>query len=202
MFVKVCGLLTQADVEVAADAGADAVGFVFAESVRKIGVDDARGLAARVPAHMLTVGVFKGVSAAQAGEIATRVHLDAIQLHGDYPREAFAELADHPAKLIRATTLTPGTDTATGAYGEDMLLLDSPVAGSGERWDLTALSDPPTGKWLLAGGLDPANVATAIATVNPWGVDVSSGVESSRGVKDHGLIREFIAAAREAAPVG
>ncbi|MDQ3406250.1 MAG: phosphoribosylanthranilate isomerase [Actinomycetota bacterium] len=202
MFVKVCGLRTQADVKAAADAGADAVGFVFAESVRKISVDDARRLAARTPANILTVGVFRDIPAAMAGEIATTVHLDAIQLHGDYPRAAFAELADHPAMLIRATALKPETNITVGAYGEELLLLDSPAPGSGKRWDLAELTNRPTGKWLLAGGLTPANVATAIATANPWGVDVSSGVESSRGVKDPGLIREFVAAARESAPIG
>lgn len=200
MFVKVCGLRTAADVDTAVEAGADAIGFVFAErSVRRVDPELAARLAARVPEDVLTVGVFSDVSATAAGEIAVAAGLQAVQLHGDYPHAAFAELAGVPVRLIRATALKPTTDVEVGAFGEDMLLLDSPVAGSGERWDLTTLDGArPAGKWILAGGLDPANVGAAIAASRPWGVDVSSGVESSRGVKDHGLIRDFVKAARSA----
>jgi phosphoribosylanthranilate isomerase len=197
MFVKVCGLRTTTDVATAVEAGADAVGFVFAESVRRVEVDVARALVASVPDHVLTVGVFAGVSAAEAGTIALEAGVGAVQLHGDYPPSAFQELAGLPVRLVRATTLGPDTDMTVGAYGEDMLLLDSPVAGSGSRWDLSLLGPSrPQGPWLLAGGLDPGNVGEAIAAARPWGVDVSSGVESSRGVKDRSLIRSFVAAAR------
>jgi phosphoribosylanthranilate isomerase len=197
MFVKVCGLRTAEDVATAVDAGADAVGFVFTESPRRVEVDVARRLVASVPSHVLTVGVFRGVSAGEAGEVGLDAGVGAVQLHGDYPASAFAELAGLPVRLVRATTLSPDTDVAVGAYGEDMLLLDSPVAGSGERWDLALLAQArPQGQWLLAGGLDPSNVSAAISAARPWGVDVSSGVESSRGVKDQSLIREFVEAAR------
>jgi phosphoribosylanthranilate isomerase len=199
VFVKVCGLRTQAEVEVAVSAGADSIGFVFAKSVRQVDAATVRLLTAGVPAAVLTVGVFAGIPAAEAGRIAQEAGVGAVQLHGDYPATAFEELADKPFRLLRATTLTEDTDVTVGAYGEDMLLLDSPVAGSGERWDLSALAhSTPTGNWLLAGGLTPANVATAIHAAKPWGVDVSSGVESERGVKDHALIREFVAAAKSA----
>jgi phosphoribosylanthranilate isomerase len=197
MFVKVCGVRTGVDVATAVSAGADAIGFVFAESVRRIEVDVARRLVAEVPPHVLTVGVFSGVSATEARRIALEAGVTAVQLHGLYPRVAFEELAGYPFRLVRATTLAADTDVRTGAYGEDMLLLDSPVAGSGVRWDLSRLDRVrPQGHWLLAGGLTPANVAAAIDAARPWGVDVSSGVESSRGVKDPGLIREFVSAAR------
>ena len=131
--------------------------------------------------------------------MAVRAGLRALQLHGDYPPESYPMLAGVPVKLIRATALTPRTDIRAGAYGEDMLLLDSRVPGSGQRWDLSRLRrNRPQGPWLLAGGLTPDNVAAAIAAASPWGVDVSSGVESERGVKDHRRIREFIANARAA----
>ncbi len=199
MFVKVCGLRTAEDVSTAVDAGADAVGFVFAESVRRVDVDVARELVAEVPAHVLTVGVFLKQPAAEARETALAAGVGAIQLHGDYPASAFEELRDLQVKLVRATTLREDTDVTVGAYGEDMLLLDSPVAGSGEQWDLALLGGArPQGQWLLAGGLTADNVGTAIQAVRPWGVDVSSGVESSRGVKDPGLIRKFVAAAKSA----
>ncbi|MFC9897483.1 phosphoribosylanthranilate isomerase [Nocardia sp. NPDC127579] len=196
MFVKLCGLRTEEDVATAVDAGADAVGFVLTTSPRRISVDTARRLRAGVPSHMLSVAVVHGISPAEAGELARNSGVDALQLHGSYPRAAFEQLAG--LRLLRATSLTADTDVRTGAYGEEWLLLDSPVAGSGEPWDLTALNTTrPTGRWLLAGGLTPANVAAAITTAHPWGVDVSSGVESSRGVKDHDLMREFVYAARQ-----
>jgi phosphoribosylanthranilate isomerase len=199
VFVKVCGLRTSEDVATAVEAGADAVGFVFAQSVRRVEVDVARRLVADVPANILTVGVFKDVSAAEAAAVALDAGVGAVQLHGDYPASAFADLTGLPLRLVRATTLREDTDIAVGAYGEDMLLLDSPVAGSGEQWDLSLLAQSrPQGQWLLAGGLTPENVAAAIRAVRPWGVDVSSGVESSRGVKDPALIRSFVAAARAA----
>jgi phosphoribosylanthranilate isomerase len=200
MFVKVCGVRTEVDVATVVAAGADAVGFVLTESVRRVEAGRARLLIAEVPPEILTVGVVHGVPVAEAGRLGLAAGVQAVQLHGGYPRSAFGELAGQPFRLIRATTLGPGTDVRVGAYGEELLLLDSPVAGSGERWDLSLLgAAPPQGKWLLAGGLGPDNVAEAIAAARPWGVDVSSGVESSRGVKDHDLIHRFVAAARSAA---
>ena len=196
MYVKLCGLRTEADVAVAVDAGADAVGFVFTPSARQVDLDTAKRLVAAVPAGVLTVGVFAGVPASEAGSLAVAAGVGAVQLHGDYPREAFAELADLPVDLVRATALRADTDLHVGAYGERYLLLDSPVPGSGHRWELDALATRPDGPWLLAGGLDVANVADAVVRAQPWGVDVSSGIESSRGVKDHGLMRDFVAAAR------
>lgn len=197
MFVKLCGLRTESDVAVAVEAGADAVGFVLTASPRQIDAGLARSLVAQVPAHVLTVAVVRGISPAEAGELALRTGVRALQLHGDYPKTAFDELAHHPFQLVRATALGPGTDVRTGAFGEELLLIDSPVAGSGEQWDITRLQDnPPTGTWVLAGGLSPETVAGAIGVARPWGVDVSSGIESSRGVKDHGRMREFVAAAR------
>jgi phosphoribosylanthranilate isomerase len=189
-------------VAAAVSAGADAIGFVFADSPRRVSAAVARQLAAQIPPHILTVGVFRGITAADAGRIALEARVGAVQLHGPYPPAAFGELAALPVRLVRATALDAHTDVRAGAYGEEMLLLDSPVPGSGQPWDLSALGPArPQGRWLLAGGLTPANVAAAIAAAAPWGVDVSSGVESSRGVKDHGLIRQFVAAAREAGPV-
>ncbi|WP_018682236.1 phosphoribosylanthranilate isomerase [Actinokineospora enzanensis] len=194
MFVKVCGLRTPSDVAVAVAAGADAVGFVFARSPRQVGVAEARELAGQVSDGVVTVGVFKDIDAAEAAEMTAAAGLDMIQLHGDYPHAAFDQLSGK--RLIRATAHTPDTDVHTGAWGEEMLLLDSPAAGSGERWDLSTLDTEPTGRWLLAGGLDPDNVADAVRAARPWGVDVSSGVESARGVKDPELIRRFLAAVR------
>lgn len=199
MYVKLCGLRTPADVAAAVDAGADAVGFVLSASVRQVDVDTARRLVGDVPPHVLSIGVFSGVAAADVRRLAEESGIGAVQLHGDYPRAAFDEVAAAGVPLVRAVALTPDTDVRVGAYGERMLLLDSPRAGSGHRWDLAALDGArPEGQWLLAGGLGVDNVAEAVARARPWGVDVSSGIEASRGVKDHGLMREFVAAARAA----
>ncbi|MFD9700776.1 phosphoribosylanthranilate isomerase [Lentzea sp. NPDC059081] len=202
MFVKLCGLRTESDVAVAVETGADAVGFVLTASPRQIDADLARTLVAAVPDHVLTVAVVRGISAAEAGELALKTGVRALQLHGDYPKEAFDELAGLPFQLVRATALGPATDVRTGAFGEELLLIDSPVAGSGEQWDISRLDENrPSGRWVLAGGLAPETVAGAIGVARPWGVDVSSGIESSRGVKDHARMREFVAAARQAPQV-
>ncbi|MCP3802609.1 phosphoribosylanthranilate isomerase [Allokutzneria sp. A3M-2-11 16] len=192
MFVKICGLKTAADVECAVAEGADAVGFVLAKSPRQISVDEVARL---VPlASVLTVGVFLGQTVAEIRSVVAATGIGAVQLHGSaYTAKDFADLADLGVPLVRATaTDSPIT---VGSYGEDMLILDSPRAGSGEQWAWSALRGQ-TGRWMLAGGLAPHNVAEAIAAVHPWGVDVSSGVEVTRGTKDHALIRDFMKAAR------
>ncbi|MFJ3901622.1 phosphoribosylanthranilate isomerase [Streptomyces sp. NPDC090025] len=205
MFVKVCGLATTADIDVAVDAGADAIGLVISgTSVRGLDRDRAATLAAHARSHtperVLSVLVVNDTPAAEAARLARELDVDALQLHGPaYPEEAFASAAAVFPRLWRATSLKERPDTRVGAYGEDVLLLDSPRAGSGARWDLSLLTDArPEGHWLLAGGLAPDNVAEAIAQARPWGVDVSSGVESAPGVKDHARIRAFVTAARTA----
>ncbi|MEU7527234.1 phosphoribosylanthranilate isomerase [Saccharothrix sp. NPDC042600] len=197
MYVKLCGLRTASDVATAVEAGADAVGFVLTASPRRIDPETASALVREVPPGVLSVGVFRGVEAAEVARLAALTGVGAVQLHGAYPRSAFDEVAALGVPLIRAVSLNAETDVRVGAFGEDMLLLDSPDAGSGHRWDLAALEGArPDGRWLLAGGLDARNVGEAVAQAKPWGVDVSSGVESSRGVKDHGLMRAFVTAAR------
>ncbi|WP_426368380.1 phosphoribosylanthranilate isomerase [Streptomyces sp. E-08] len=203
MFVKVCGLGTTADIDVAVAAGADAVGLVISgTSVRGLDRDQAVRLAAHVPPGVLSVLVVNDTPAVEAARIAAELGFGALQLHGTaYGEEDFAAAAAVFPRLWRATSLSDRPDTRVGAYGEEVLLLDSPRAGSGEPWDLSLLeSARPEGAWLLAGGLAPHNVAEAIGKARPWGVDVSSGVESAPGVKDHDLIRIFVTAAKQAAP--
>ncbi|MEU1226118.1 phosphoribosylanthranilate isomerase [Streptomyces sp. NPDC005828] len=205
MFVKVCGLKTPADIDAAVAAGADAVGLVISgTSVRGLERDHAARLAAHVPEGVLSVLVVNDTPAAEAARIASELGFGALQLHGKaYGEEDFAAAAGIFPRLWRATSLSDRPDTRVGAYGEEVLLLDSPRAGSGEPWDLSLLETArPEGTWLLAGGLAPHNVGEAIGRAHPWGVDVSSGVESAPGVKDHDLIRTFVTAAKSAAPHG
>jgi phosphoribosylanthranilate isomerase len=126
--------------------------------------------------------------------IAEASGIDAVQLHGDYPKDAFTAVADPRWQLIRAVPHS-APDLRVGAYGDSMLIVDAPRAGSGEAWDYESVAGLD-GQWLLAGGLTPSSVAAACQVARPWGVDVSSGVESGRGVKDHALIRAFVAATR------
>lgn len=199
MFVKICGLSTAPDVAAAVVAGADALGFVLTESPRRVEPAAVRRLVEQVPAEVLTVAVFRDEPSEHVRRAVLAAGVGAVQLHGDHPPAVFAELRDLGLRLVRATSASAAAGAACGAFGEDLLILDSPVPGSGEPWDWSELgANPPTGSWMLAGGLSPANVAEAIATARPWGVDVSSGVEVRRGVKDPALIEEFVRRAKAA----
>ncbi|MCX5198705.1 phosphoribosylanthranilate isomerase [Streptomyces sp. NBC_00249] len=195
VFVKICGLKTAHDVDVAVEAGADAVGFVFAPgSPRTIGAREAWELGARVPGGVLTVGVFRGQSVEEVRRLAEESGVRGVQLHGDEGVEYYEALRAPGRTLLRATAEHV---ERCGAYGEDLLLIDAPDPGSGKPWNWGSEEfTAPEGHWLLAGGLTPGNVAQAVAATGAWGVDVSSGVERERGVKDPELIRAFVAAAR------
>ncbi|MCX5147044.1 phosphoribosylanthranilate isomerase [Streptomyces sp. NBC_00320] len=195
LFVKICGLKTANDVDVAVAAGADAVGFVFAAgSPRTIDAAAARELAARVPAGVLTVGVFRGQPVEEVRRLAEESGVRGVQLHGDEGPECYEALRAEGRTLLRATALHVGR---CGEYGEDLLLIDAPDPGSGKPWNWASREfTAPEGRWLLAGGLNPGNVREAVETTGAWGVDVSSGVERERGVKSPDLIRAFIEAAR------
>ncbi|KXP01680.1 phosphoribosylanthranilate isomerase [Tsukamurella tyrosinosolvens] len=195
MFVKVCGLRTPETVDAAVEAGADAVGFVFAPgSVRLISADGAAPLVARVPDGVETVGVFRRQPIDEVLLLAREAGVDTIQLHGDEPEDHFARAAEAGFRTIRA--ISAARFTAAGHAGDERLLIDATVPGSGTTFSPADLPVPPTVDWLLAGGLRPDNVAGLIAAFGPSGVDVSSGVESAPGVKDPALIRAFLAAAR------
>ncbi|MFF7080448.1 phosphoribosylanthranilate isomerase [Streptomyces lavendulae] len=195
LFVKICGLKTARDVDVAVEAGAGAVGFVFAPgSPRTIGAGAARELAARVPAGVLTVGVFRGQSVEEVRRFTEESGVRGVQLHGEEPPAHYEALRVPGRTLLRATALHV---ERCGEYGEDLLLIDAPDPGSGKPWNWgSAEFAAPEGRWLLAGGLNPGNVREAVAATGAWGVDVSSGVESERGVKSPELIRAFVSAAQ------
>lgn len=200
MFVKVCGLSTPESVLAAAEAGADAVGFVLTPSPREVTPAQARDLLAHVPAGIAAVGVFRHEAAADAVALAREAGLEWIQLHGDRSPADVRTVHNAGLKVIRAVTMTAAPD-AFANWGEDLLLVDAAVPGSGEAWDYASVRAKGLAgrRWLLAGGLAPENVAAAAAQADAWGVDVSSGVESARGVKDLARIRDFVAAARSLA---
>ncbi|MDQ0730594.1 phosphoribosylanthranilate isomerase [Arthrobacter sp. B1I2] len=203
MFVKVCGLSTPESVREAVDAGADAVGFVLTASPRVVSPSQAASLLAGVPSGVSPTGVFRHEPVADAIAIARAAGLEWIQLHGPRTRADVATVHDAGMKLIRAITMGAGQDEFED-WGEDLLLIDAAVPGSGEAWDYASVAALPVlqgRNWLLAGGLDAANVGQASAAAHAWGVDVSSGVEASRGVKDPAKIRAFVQAAKAAATV-
>jgi phosphoribosylanthranilate isomerase len=198
MFVKVCGLSTAESVRVAVEAGADAVGFVLTASPRVVSPSQVNTLLADVPAGVAAVGVFRNEPVADAIAIARAAGLEWIQLHADLTPEDVATVHAAGMKLVRAVTMAATAD-AFADWGEELLLIDAAVPGSGEAWDYASMVDVTElqdRNWLLAGGLDPDTVAHAAAASGAWGVDVSSGVEASRGVKDLDKIRAFVKAAK------
>ncbi|MDE8587249.1 phosphoribosylanthranilate isomerase [Arthrobacter sp. NQ4] len=203
MFVKVCGLSTPESVREAVDAGADAVGFVLTASPRVVSPSQVASLLAGVPDGVTPIGVFRDEPVADAIAIARAAGLEWIQLHGDRSRADVATVHDAGMKLVRAITMGAGQDEFED-WGEDLLLIDAAVPGSGESWDYSSVAALPVlqgRNWLLAGGLEAANVGQAAAAANAWGVDVSSGVEATRGVKDLAKVRAFVQAAKAAATV-
>ncbi len=200
MYVKICGLQTTETVAAAVEAGADAVGFVFAPgSPRTVTAELAAELVASVPAGVETVGVFRNQPLAEVLDTARRAGLTTVQLHGDEPLDDI-ELARaagfRTLRAFSAEAYNALTAADREAWDAERLLLDAVEPGAGVTFDASVLHAVPSGFWLLAGGLTPGNVAGLAASMKAGGVDVSSGVESSRGVKDVALIRAFVSAAR------
>ncbi|RKR76134.1 phosphoribosylanthranilate isomerase [Frondihabitans australicus] len=201
LWVKICGLSTAEAVSAAVLGGADAVGFVLAPgSPRTVSPEAASALAALVPDGVESVGVFRGQTAVEVIASARTAGVQTVQLHGGEAPDVFDAVRSAGFGVIRATSAeTYGLEAQEHRelYGDARLLLDAPDPGAGETFDADALTgvEPPSG-WILAGGLRPGNVAALAEALRPGGVDVSSGVEIARGVKDPELIREFLAAAR------
>lgn len=198
MYVKICGLRTADHARAAVDAGARAVGVVInRNSSRRATEAEAVSVVEAVAGRADAVLVVNDMDAVEAAETAVRLGFDVLQLHGRaYGESDFTAARAVIGRVWRATSLDADPSLDVGAWGEEVLLLDAPEPGSGERWNWTDLADrAPTGHWLVAGGLDPTNVAEAVALTRPWGVDVSSGVETEPGEKSTQLIRDFVAAA-------
>lgn len=199
MFVKICGITTPADAVAAVEAGADAVGMIFAPSRRMIGIDEAAAIVAAVDGRALTVGVFRDDLASEVIEAVRRAGLDVAQLHGSETPATTREVSQHVPFVFRAMAAGDPQLSSVDEHDADVVLLDAPTPGGGVPFDWTLVGDLASRhRLVLAGGLRPDNVAEAIETVCPWGVDVASGVESTPGRKDHDAVRRFVAAARTA----
>lgn len=194
MMIKVCGITRTEDALAAVDAGARALGFVFwPESPRFVDPYRARAIVAAVPAFVTTVGLFVNQPAEYVAGVASLAHLGAVQLHGD---ETVAYAAAIQRPLIKALTVGDDIDSWPA---RTIVLLDAhdpqKRGGTGRTIDWTAAARIAARRpVLLAGGLTPDNVAEAVTRVRPFGIDVSSGVERSPGIKDHARIRALFEA--------
>jgi phosphoribosylanthranilate isomerase len=212
--VKICGITRPEWALAAAEAGADAIGLVFAESPRRVSQFEAARIVAALPPWVTPVGVFVDEPPVRVQSIAASVGLTTVQLHGDETPDAPAKLA--PLKVVKAFRIGSQDDVDTalewniraeqsGRY-PDMLMADArvpngPQGGTGQKvdWSLALeMAMYRSGGIILAGGLTPENVGEAVTAVRPWGVDVSSGVEIEPGVKDPEKIRAFVEAVRKA----
>lgn len=203
--VKICGITNIEDAMAAVEAGADALGFIFAESPRTVDVKAVLTILEQLPPLVATVGVFAKQDVDEVFKIMEQTKLHFAQLHGYGPVK---EPSWH--RVIKAVRAASWDDICSqladrsGALSAAILLdahVEGKMGGTGETfdWELAVQAKASIPKpIILAGGLNPANVAEAIRKVRPYGVDVSSGVEASPGKKDHDKIREFIRNAREA----
>ncbi len=199
--VKICGITRREDVHAACEAGADALGFVFYEpSPRHVSAAAAAALIRELPPFVQSVGLFVNAAPAFIESVLKTVPLDLLQFHGD---ETPVECARYGRPYIKAIRVRPDTDLLKCAADFDTargLLLDAWVpgvpGGTGERFDWTLIPATLPKPVVLSGGLTPDNVGAAVQAVRPWAVDVSSGVEAAKGIKDAQQLARFIANAK------
>jgi phosphoribosylanthranilate isomerase len=201
--VKICGITNPKDARVAADAGADAVGFVFAESPRRVDAEKARRISIALPENVIRVGVFVDEEPAEVSRISREVGLDLAQLHGDEPPETVTALREAGVKVMKALRVKDvATLDALHEYEADLFLLDAYSArargGTGERFDWgVAKSLRGRDNIVVSGGLGPENVREAVELFEPFGVDASSSLEDGPGRKNGELVRRFVLAAKD-----
>ena len=202
MFVKICGTTTEEDALLAVAMGADAVGFILAPSKRQVTAETVADIVKRLPPEILSVAVFRNERADRVVEIALRTNVRGVQLHGEERPEDVALIRSKlPLVTIKVFPAGSAEVRRADAYGAHVTMLDAPSPGSGQVFDWRLAEGVPDGvRLLLAGGLDPGNVADAIEAVHPWGVDVATGVEAAPGRKDPRKLRAFVEAAKAASP--
>jgi phosphoribosylanthranilate isomerase len=199
--VKICGITRLQDLHAACEAGADALGFVFYEkSPRHVSIATATALVRELPPFVQSVGLFVNAEPAFIEAVLQAVPLDLLQFHGD---ESAADCMRYGRPYIKAVRVTPSTDLLKCAADFETargLLLDAYVpgvpGGTGERFDWSLIPPDLPKPVILSGGLTPDNVAEAVQRVRPWAVDVSSGVEAAKGIKDPHHVAQFIAKAK------
>ncbi len=199
LFVKICGITSEADALLSVSLGASAIGFIFAPSPRQVSVHLAGDIAKRLPEHVLTVGVFRDEAPQRIVEAARVAGLGAVQLHGHETVEETQWVRARVPTVIKAFRAGERAIGRFEEFGADYLLVDGDNPGTGKVFDwrlAEGVADPH--RLIVSGGLRPDNVADAVAHLRPHGVDVSSGVEAAPGRKDPLLLRAFIGNARAA----
>lgn len=199
--IKICGVTTPEQARAAAEAGADAVGLVFHPASRRcVGAEQAAGIAAALPPLVSAVGLFVDPDPRRVEEVLDVVPLDCLQFHGN---EEAADCTRFGRPYLKAVAMAGDADPrrAMDAHPQARgFLLDSHgggrTGGTGHRFDWWRIPADLPRPWLLAGGLDPESVQTALNVTRPWGVDVSSGVESAPGIKEPERMRAFVRAVR------
>jgi phosphoribosylanthranilate isomerase len=199
--IKICGITRVEDAIAAVRAGADAIGLVFyPPSPRCVGMEQARALCASIPPFVTVVGLFVNPEPREMERVVDALPIQLLQFHGD---ETEAQCAAYGLPYIKAARVRPGLDLLECALSFPSargLLLDAFVegyGGGGKTFDWSLIPPQLPLPMILSGGLDPENVAWAVERVRPWAVDVSSGVESAKGVKDVRRIEQFIAGVRD-----
>lgn len=200
--IKICGITREEDLLTAVEQGVDAVGFVFYEpSPRYVAPQRAAQLVAHLPPFVTSVGLFVNASGASFASTLSAVHVDLLQFHGE---ETADDCRRHGRPYIKAARVRPGlhlVEYASQFPDAQGLLLDAFVegyGGAGKSFDWSLIPPVLPLPVILSGGLDAQNVVQAIERVRPWAVDVSSGVEASRGIKDAAKIASFVAGVRDA----
>jgi phosphoribosylanthranilate isomerase len=199
MFVKICGITNEEDALLSVAMGATALGFVFAPSKRQITPGRAADIVKRLPPGVLTVGVFRNHDMKSVARIMRETGLRGAQLHGRESAHEVDQLTAELGWVMKA--VVAGSDDAKKCdrYRTDLILVDSAVPGSGESYDWSLISELPKGvRYVVSGGLTPENVEQAITMTNPYGVDVSTGVERDPGRKDATKVRRFVQHAQRA----
>ena len=200
--VKVCGITNTEDALAACESGADALGFVFAESPRQVGVEQAADIASALPEGVLKVGVFVNAEPDEVLRIAEKVGLDYAQLHGDEGPETVAAIRDSGLAVIKALRVRDARSLERlEDYGADLYLLDAysvrERGGTGKTFDWgLAKALEGYGNIVVSGGLTPENVREAVEFFYPYGVDASSSLEESPGKKNSERVRRFVSAAK------
>lgn len=194
--VKICGLRTVEHIQLVADCGADAIGLVFHESSpRHVDLKTAQMLRQSVPAFMTVAALFLDAEDALIEQVIDQVNPDCLQFHGSETPDYCEQWQRPYIKGIPMGSVDDANAYADAYNGAQGFLLDSHAAGrqggSGDTFDWSKIPSDFHYPLILAGGLTPLNVASAVAQVRPWAVDVSSGVESAKGIKDDSLIRQF-----------